>query len=195
MAGGKERLSKDQDSAALAVRAPVRSDGPAIARFAAAMPPRDLLFLARDIREPKVLEAWLAAQEQGQIASLIAVAANDAGGGEVVATIAALSDRLSWSPHVWDIRLLVAPQWRGQGLGRRLLDQAITAAVAGGAAKLTARMTPDQAGAITLFEECGFRAEALLRDQLRAADGSLHDLAVLALDPAREAARREAFGD
>lgn len=178
------------DKTEIAVRAPARADAPALARFAAAMPPHDLLFLARDIREPKVLEAWLAAQEHGQIASLIAVA-----DGEVVATIAALSDRFSWSPHVWDVRLLVAPGWRGKGLGRRLLDQIVTDAIAAGAGKLTARMTPDQAGAITLFEECGFRAEALLLGHVRAADGTLHDLAVLSLDPARAAARREAFGD
>ena len=175
---------------AIEVRAPLRSDGPALARFAAAMPPHDLLFLARDIREPKVLDAWLNAQEQGTITSLIA-----ASDGEVVATIAALSDRFSWSPHVWDIRLLVAPGSRGKGLGRRLLDEIVTVAIAAGAGKLTARMTPDQAGAITLFEEGGFRAEAMLQGHVRAADGSLHDLAVLALDPARAAARREAFGD
>ena len=174
----------------IAVRALARADAPALARFAAAMPPHDLLFLARDIREPKVLKAWLAAQEHGQIASLIAVADS-----EVVATIAAISDRFSWSPHVWDVRLLVAPGWRGKGLGRRLLDQIVTDAIAAGAGKLTARMTPDQAGAITLFEECGFRAEALLLGHVRAADGTLHDLAVLSLDPARAAARREAFGD
>lgn len=178
------------NSAEIAIRAPDRMDAAVLAQFAATMPPHDLLFLARDIREPKVLEAWLAAQEQGQIASLVALA-----GGEVVATIAAVSDRFSWSPHVWDIRLLVAPDWRGQGLGRRLLDQIVTAAIGAGATKLTARMTPDQAGAITLFEECGFRAEAMLQGQLRAPDGALHDLAVLALDPARAAARREAFGD
>ncbi len=174
----------------IAIRAPGRSDADGLARFAAAMPPHDLLFLARDIREPKVLDAWLTAQEQGQIASLVAIAE-----GEVVATIAALSDRFSWSPHVWDVRLLVTPDWRGKGLGRKLLAQIVTDAIAAGAGKLTARMTPDQTGAITLFEECGFRAEAMLRDQVKAADGSLHDLAVLSLDPAHEAARREAFGD
>jgi GNAT superfamily N-acetyltransferase len=171
------------------IRAPGPADGPAIARFAEAMPPHDLLFLARDIRQRKVLNAWLKAQELGEIASLIALAES-----KVVATVAALSDRLSWSPHVWDLRLLVAPALRGKGLGRHLLDAAITAAMAAGATKLTARMTPDQAGAITLFEECGFRAEALLRGQLRDADGGVHDLAVLAMEPVRQAARRAAFG-
>jgi RimJ/RimL family protein N-acetyltransferase len=175
---------------AITVRAPTRADLPALAAFAAAMPAHDLLFLARDIRQPKVLDAWLGNQESGQIASLIAI-----DGDAVVATVAALSDRYSWSPHVWDIRLLVGPTMRNQGLGRSLLDAAVTAATSAGATKLTARMTPDQAGAITLFEECGFRAEALLNGQVRDADGTMHDLAVLAMDPQRQAARREAFGD
>ncbi len=172
------------------IRTPELTDAAALARFAASVPPHDLLFLARDIRQPKVLEAWLKGQREGTIASLIAL-----DGDEVVATIAALSDRLSWSPHVWDLRLLVGPALRGKGLGRHLLDAAITAATKAGATKLTARMTPDQAGAITLFEECGFRAEALLRGHVRDAEGVEHDLAVLAMDPARQAARREAFGD
>ena len=105
------------------IRPPGPVDVVALARFAKAVPPHDLLFLARDIREPKVLGAWLKAQASGELASLIALDRD-----EIVATVAALSDRLSWSPHVWDLRLLVAPGLRGKGLGRHLLDAAITAA-------------------------------------------------------------------
>lgn len=183
-------MTQDFGGRSITIRPPGLADEAAMARFAAAVPPHDLLFLARDIRQPKVLGAWLKGEADGSLASLIAL-----DGGVVVATVAALSDRLSWSPHVWDLRLLVAPDFRGKGLGRHLLDAAITTAVAAGATKLTARMTPDQASAITLFEECGFRAEALLRGQLRDAEGRLHDLAVLAMEPERQAARREAFGD
>lgn len=171
------------------VRAPTAADIPALARLAAAVPPHDLLFLARDIRQPKVLEAWLRAEAAGSTASLIALSGND-----VVATVARVSDPLSWSPHVAELRLLVAPDHRNKGLGRRLLEQAITAAVAAGASKIVARMTPDQVGAITLFEETGFRAEALLRSEVRDADGVDHDLAVLALNPDREIAIHGAFG-
>lgn len=191
MAGSEKHVSETHSfgGAAITIRPPEPTDAAALARFAASVPAHDLLFLARDIRQPKVLEAWLKGQHEGTIASLIAL-----DGKEIVATVAALSDRLSWSPHVWDLRLLVGPSLRGKGLGRHLLDAAITAATKAGATKLTARMTPDQAGAITLFEECGFGAEALLRGQVRDADGIEHDLAVLAMDPARQAARREAFG-
>lgn len=173
----------------IVVRAPAITDIPALARLAAAVPPHDLLFLARDIRQPKVLDAWLRAEASGATASLVAIA-----GGEVVATIARVSDSQSFSAHVAELRLLVAPGHRNKGLGRRLLDQAIADACAAGATKVVARMTPDQVGAITLFEESGFRAEALLRSEVRDADGVDHDLAVLALNPEREIAIHGAFG-
>jgi RimJ/RimL family protein N-acetyltransferase len=55
-------------------------------------------------------------------------------------------------------------------------------------------MTPDQTGSIALFESLGFRAEALLRDQVRDGNGQLHDLAILSHDAGAAAARRQAIG-
>lgn len=176
---------------AVTVRPFTRSDMPAVARFAAALPPHDLLFLSRDLQHARVIDAWMAAVDSGEIESLIAVTED----GEVVASTAIVRDRLSWSAHVAELRLLVSPAMRGQGLGRRLLDASIALALDGGAEKLMARMTPDQTAAITVFEEAGFRAEALLRDQVRDREGQKHDLAILALDPARHAAHRVAFGE
>ena len=115
-------------------------------------------------------------------------------GPDIVATTASIRDPLGWSPHVCEIRVLVLPVLRGKGLGRVLLERCVAAAIGGGATKLVARMTPDQVGAITLFEESGFRAEALLRDHVRDEAGAMHDLAILSLDPARAAARQAAFG-
>lgn len=162
----------------------------ALARFVARVPLHDLLFLDRDIRQPKVLAAWRKATESGAINSLVAMV-----DGEVVATTAVISDPLSWSAHVADIRMVVLPDWRGKGVGRMLLQASVDGAVTNGATKLTARMTSDQRGAITLFEESGFRAEAMLSDHVRASDGELHDLAILSLDVAREESRRVALAD
>ena len=162
----------------------------ALENFVSKVPLHDLLFLDRDIRQPKVLNAWRRAIEQGTVHSLVSVI-----GDEVVATTAVIRDPLSWSAHVADVRLLVLPESRGKGVGRALLEATIDHAIAQGATKLTARMTPDQRGAITLFEESGFRGEALLRDQVRDTNGRLHDIAVLSLDVARENARKGAFAD
>lgn len=157
--------------------------------FAATLPEHDLLFLSRDVREPRVVAAWLDAIEAGLIDSLVAE-----DGGAIVATAALVHDPLSWSAHVGEVRLLVASGRRGSGLGSDLLQGIFMIAQQRGLAKLTARMTVDQTGSIALFEGVGFRAEAMLKDHVRGTDGTSHDLAILSYDAARVAARHQAIG-
>ena len=176
--------------ASVAIQSMADCDDLAVQNFVGKVPVHDLLFLDRDIREPKVLAAWRRAIERGAVHSLVAVAEE-----EIVATTAVIKDPLSWSAHVADVRLLVLPESRGKGVGRALLEASIEHAIAKGATKLTARMTPDQRGAITLFEESGFRGEALLRDQVRDAAGGVHDIAILSLDVACSAARKQAMAE
>lgn len=161
----------------------------AVKMFAEDLPGHDLLFLARDIKHPKVINAWVDAIADGEISSLIAW-----DGEKVVGTTAIVRDLLGWSPHVAELRILIAEHMRGKGLGRVLLQHSFADAVDAGAEKLTARMTPDQRGAIALFEEMGFRGEAMLRDHVRDRDGKVHDLAILSLDVARVGAQHGAFG-
>lgn len=165
------------------------SDAEAMVGFARSLPEHDLLFLSRDVREPRVVAAWLKAIEDGEIDSLIAE-----DGGQIVATAALVRDPLSWSAHVGEVRLLVAPERRGAGLGSDLLQGVFMIAKDRGLSKLVARMTVDQVGSIALFEGVGFRAEAMLKDQVRGADGRSHDVAILSYDAARVAALHAATG-
>jgi L-amino acid N-acyltransferase YncA len=157
--------------------------------FASELPEHDLLFLSRDVRQPRVVAAWAAQIADGEIDSLIAE-----DGGRIVATAALVRDPLSWSAHVGEVRLLVSPDRRGAGLGNDLLQAIFMIASERGLAKLIARMTTDQAASIALFEGVGFRAEAMLKDQVRGADGQAHDLAILSYDAGRIAARHAAAG-
>lgn len=165
------------------------ADAGRMTRFAHSLPEHDLLFLGRDLRHPRVVEAWLQAIDEGWIDSLIAE-----DGDGLVGTAALVRDPLGWSAHVGEVRLLVSAERRGAGLGRDLLEAMFGIARARGLAKLTAAMTPDQAGAVALFESLGFRGEALLKDQVQDRSGARHDLAILSYDAGRAAARREAFG-
>lgn len=157
--------------------------------FAQGLPEHDLLFLGRDLKHPRVVQAWVDAIGAGEIDSLVAE-----DGGAIVGTAALVRDPLGWSAHVGEIRLLVSPDRRGAGLGRDLLEAIFAIAQQHGLTKLTARMTPDQTGSVTLFEGLGFRAEALLHDHVRDRAGTVHDLAILSLDLAALAGRHAAFG-
>lgn len=166
------------------------ADRAAMQAFAQELPEHDLLFLGRDLTHPRVIEAWLDAIADGWIDSLVAVE-NDV----LVGSAALVRDPLGWSAHVGEVRLLVSADRRGAGLGRDLLQAIMAIAGERGLAKLTASMTPDQQGSIALFESLSFRAEALLRDQVRDRAGQPHDLVILSHDAARVAAHRSAYGD
>jgi RimJ/RimL family protein N-acetyltransferase len=165
-------------------------DGDALAAFAAKLPAHDLLFLKRDISQPKVIAAWMSAIAEGRLHSL---AARDASGALVGCT-AIVVDALSWSHHVGELRVLVAPAWRGKGLGRVLIQECFAQALDLGLDKLVAQMTVDQEAAIAVFEELGFRAEALLRDHVQDREGRLHDLALLSHDVRAVQSRLQAYG-
>lgn len=157
--------------------------------FATALPEHDLLFLGRDLKHPRVVDAWVGAIDEGFIDSL--VAEED---GRIVGTAALVRDPLGWSPHVGEVRLLVASDRRGAGLGRDLLEAIFAIAGTHGLAKLIARMTPDQTGSVALFESLGFRGEAMLRNHVRDRTGTMHDLIILSYDAERVARQHQAFG-
>ena len=151
-----------------------RADEAAVLAFAQKLPTHDLLFLPRNISQPKVLSAWIKEIERGAITSLLAVKA-----GTVVGCGTLVRDPHSWSPHVGEIRMVVSQDVRGQGVGRALSQETFALALGAGLEKLSVQMTVDQQAAIALFESLGFKAEALLRDHVRDVDGKKHDIVVL----------------
>ena len=80
-----------------------RTDEAAVLDFAKALPTHDLLFLPRNISQPKVLSAWVKEIERGDIVSLLAVK-----DGRVVGCGTLVRDPHSWSTHVGEIRMVVA---------------------------------------------------------------------------------------
>ena len=122
-----------------------RADEQAVLAFAQKLPTHDLLFLPRNISQPKVLSAWINEIERGQIKSLLAVK-----GSTVVGCGTLVRDPHSWSPHVGEIRMVVSQDVRGQGVGRALSQETFALALGAGLEKLSVQMTVDQQAAITL---------------------------------------------
>jgi GNAT superfamily N-acetyltransferase len=177
------------DAGDIEFRLMAQADEAAVLDFAQKLPLHDLLFLPRNISEPKVLAAWIKELERGAITSLLAVMA-----GRVVGCGTLVRDPLSWSPHVGEIRMVVSTDVRGQGVGRALSQETFALALGVGLEKLMVQMTIDQVGAIAIFEGLGFKAEALLRDHVRDLAGKKHDIVVLGHNVAQVQAQMEAYG-
>ena len=164
-------------------------DEAAVLAFAQKLSAHDLLFLRRDISQPKVVAAWMEATRRGGIVTVLATRA-----AAVLGCATIVRDELSWSKHVGELRVILEPASRGLGLGGKLTQEAFALAIDLGVEKLMAQMTVDQRGAIGVFEGLGFRAEALLHDHVKDRDGNTHDIVILSHDVAKFQSQMAAYG-
>ena len=101
---------------------------------------------------------------------------------------------LDWSRHLAELRVLVHPDYRETGLGRAMIREVFALAVNRGVEKVIARMTLDQTAARSLFQELGFRPEALHENEVKDRAGKLHDVLRMAVDVQALLARRDSYG-
>ena len=164
-------------------------DADAVLEFARALPPHDLLFLPRDITQPKVMAAWVRAIEKGTTTTLLAW-----DGDAVIGCAAIFRDPHSWSPHIGELRVVTAAGQRGRGVGRAMIQACFAIMLQTGIEKIVAQMTIDQEGAIAVFESLGFRSEGLMREHVQDRDGKRHDIVILSHDVTKVLSSMNAYG-
>jgi ribosomal protein S18 acetylase RimI-like enzyme len=69
--------------------------------------------------------------------------------------------------HVGTLGMGVHPDWRGRGIGRRLLQACLDKAAAKGLTRIVLEVRADNAAAIALYGQLGFEVEARQRDAMR----------------------------
>lgn len=165
------------DATTLELRVAQKQNVDEIVAFAKGLSEQDLLFLRVDITRKKVVENWLKNVKSGETITLLAWADDSVVGYGTVDR-----NRARWTRRVGEIRMNVAERFRGLGLGRHLSGKIFDIARHIGLKKLTANMTPDQAGAQAAFSKLGFRPEALLSDYIEDRAGGTHDLIIMSYD-------------
>ena len=181
--------SLETDAGSFELRPMTAEDADAVLAFAQALPKHDLLFLPRDITQPKVMAAWVRAIERGVTTTLLAW-----DGDAVIGCAAIFRDPHSWSPHVGELRVLTSRATRGRGVGRAMIQACFAIMLQTGIEKITAQMTLDQEGAIAVFESLGFRSEGVLHEQVQDQDGRRHDIVILSHDVTKVLGQMNAYG-
>lgn len=149
----------------------------AMLAFGRGLSEEDQLFLRFDITREEVVDEIVVMQEDDRRVTLLAWDE-----GEVKGYASLSREPLSWTRHLGEIRVIVARDARGTGLGSALAREIHTVAQEFELRKVIARMPLRQEGARKLFERLGFSAEALLADWVMDKDGKTHDLVVMGHD-------------
>jgi L-amino acid N-acyltransferase YncA len=137
-----------------------------LARFLARVPDADRTFFKEDVAAS---HEWM---EPGPARTIAVV------DGEVAGWLAVVP-KAGWSSHVGEVRLIVAPEARGRGVGRTLARRAVLEALELGLEKMVVEVIAVQDATIAMFRSLGFEPEALLTDHVRDRGGELRDLMVL----------------
>ena len=91
--------------------------------------------------------------------------------GEVVGRLSVGRDPHPASHHVADLGLMVAQSHRRLGVGRALLEAAVSWARSRGVSKLELHVFPHNEGAIALYDRFGFEREGYRKRHYRRPDG------------------------
>jgi ribosomal protein S18 acetylase RimI-like enzyme len=131
----------------------------------------DLTFFKEPVAGERTVRGWLADDRGTRLLAF---------DGDEVVGYAAVIEGVGWSSHVGELRLVIDPSRRRQGLGHRLAAAALVTALEAGLSKVVVEAVATQDATIALFTKLGFVPEALLEDHVRDASGQLNDLIVLA---------------
>jgi ribosomal protein S18 acetylase RimI-like enzyme len=99
---------------------------------------------------------------------------------EVVGWCDALPKPLPIHHHVGVLGMGLLPAYRGQGIGRRLLERTLETARATGLTRVELTVREDNPSAIALYEKLGFAAEGLQRNAFKV-DGCYFNLIMMAV--------------
>ncbi len=168
------------------LRPPTYEDIDALLAFFLRVPEGERTFFKERAVDRETVAAWVAPDARGRRAIAL--------DGDVVVGQVAVIPLPGWADHVGELRLIVDPARRGEGIGRLLARRAVLEAVALGVRKLVVEVVAEQDGTVAMFEALGFRAEGLLQEHVRDRDGNLQDLIVLAHSLEQQSALMTAIG-
>lgn len=148
-----------------------------VLRFVRGLPEEDLFYLVSDIRDPAGMTRWIEGILDRTTPTVLAEVP-----GRLLGYGMLRCGQMQWTRHLGEIRVMVAPDERGKGLGKLLAKEVFALAHDMGLRRIIARLTSTQTPARYLFQHLGFHIEAVLADCVIDAGGRTQDMVFMSYD-------------
>jgi ribosomal protein S18 acetylase RimI-like enzyme len=155
------------------------NDRDTLRAFADGLPRRDHSFVDPFLLHEVAVASWTMATTARRIAAF---------DGDRAVGLLTVVPHTGWASHVGDLRSVVLPERRGEGIGRELVDRGLVLADEMGVEKVMVEIRSSNTGALAMFAALGFTTEARYAGHVRDPDGNVDDLLVVVRWTARPAA-------
>ena len=167
-----------QDGEQMTVRPLAPDDKQALIEFFRGIPEEERFYLKDDVTSSSVIDQWIEGMDYSRVLPLVATK-----DGKIIADSTLHYGRAGARKHTGEVRVLVHPQHRDQGVARTLLRDLIQIASDRGLEKLVFEVVAGiEESARYMAQIVGFVPMGSLRDHVRDIDGTPHDLVILELD-------------
>jgi RimJ/RimL family protein N-acetyltransferase len=175
MTYSKEGVLKDGSRVKL--RPLVQEDRAKLLQFFQGLDETELSFLRNDVRDPAVIDHWVSHINYQRVFPLVAEV-----DGRIVGDATLHMRKVGWKRHLGNVRVVVAKDFQGRGLGTLLINEIVELAGEFGLEKLVAEIHLQALGAFTAFKKAGFSVKAVFEDLVKDPAGKSSDLVVMVCD-------------
>ncbi len=166
-----------KDGTRVILRPMVKEDREKLLAFFQGLDEKDLLFLRSDVRDPAVIDHWVHNIDYQRVFPLLAEAA-----GRIVGDATLHMRKVGWKRHLGNVRVVVAKDYQGRGLGTLLINEIVELAEEFGLEKLIAEIHLQAQSALVAFKHAGFVTKAVFEDLVKDPWGKSSDLVVMVCD-------------
>ncbi|MCK5681490.1 GNAT family N-acetyltransferase [bacterium] len=135
----------------------------------------DVRYLKEDVRDLELIAGWFADIDYEKVVPLLALH------GERLVGDATLHRRSGAERHIGELRIFLAKEFRGVGLGMQLLEELVEIGREMGLHMLVAEVVSAELSVIKAFRKLGFVRHAEIDDYFMDVDGELHDVSMMVL--------------
>ena len=166
-----------KDGTRVTLRPMVKEDRDKMLDFFRRLDEKDKLFLRSDVRDQAVIDHWVNNIDYQKVFPLLAEV-----DGRIVGDATLHMRKVGWKRHLGNVRVVVAKDFQGRGLGTLLINELVELAGEFGLEKLIAEIHLQAQAALKVFKHAGFTTKAVFEDLVKDPEGKNSDLVVMVCD-------------
>ncbi len=166
-----------KDGTRVILRPMVKEDRDKLIDFFRRVSQQNLNFLRSDVRDPEVIDHWVNHINYYRVFPLVAEV-----NGQIVGDATLHMRKVGWKRHLGNVRVVVAEDYQGRGLGTFLINEIVELAGEFGLEKLVAEIHLQALSALAAFKKAGFSVKAVFEDLVKDPTGRRGDLVVMVCD-------------